>query len=511
MPIRLSEGADAAPGDIRAFDVRTGKLVWTFHTIPHPDEFGYDTWATDNYKNTNVGGANNWAGMAVDNNLEIIYIPTGSAAPDFYGGHRKGSNLFSDCLLALDANTGQLKWYFQFTHHDIWDRDLPAPPNLINVTRKGKKIPAVAQITKQGYVYVFNRKTGKPLFEIEEVKVPTSNLKGEAAWITQPIPKSPKPFARQAQDFTEDDISPYAENRKELIKILKSSDRRLYAPPSTTPVFLLPGYDGGGEWGGAAADPQEGILYVNSNEMAWLLQMEEDTTVQNLSKGQALYLQNCASCHQKDLKGNQASGYPALVNISNTLKKEETLQLINTGKGMMPGYPHLSTIEKNAIADFIYQEEKKEVKDDFAVKNLLPYRHTGYHKFLDNQGLPAIAPPWGTLNAIDLNTGKYLWTVPLGETESLKTKGYPTTGTENYGGAVVTQNGLLFIAATKDEYFRAFDKRTGQILFETKLPAASFATPATYQVNGKQYIVMACGGEKLGTPKGNKVIAFALE
>lgn len=511
MPVRLSEGADAAPGDVRAFDVRTGELVWTFHTIPHPEEFGYETWAADNYKNINVGGANNWAGMTVDNNLEILYVPTGSAAPDFYGGHRKGSNLFSDCLLALDANTGKLKWHFQFTHHDIWDRDLPAPPNLITVTRKGKKIPAVAQMTKQGYVFVFHRKTGKPLFDIEEVKVPASTLEGESAWATQPIPKLPKPFARQAQDFTEKDISPYAENRDELLEIFKASDKRLYAPPSTKPVFLLPGYDGGGEWGGAAADPEEGILYVNSNEMAWLLQMEKDTTVQNLSLGQALYIQNCASCHQKDLKGNQQSGYPNLVNISNTLKKKETLQLINTGKGMMPGYPHLTTVQKNAIANFLYHEEKQEAKGTATLKNIAPYRHTGYHKFLDSKGLPAISPPWGTLNAIDLNTGKYLWTVPLGETESLKAKGYPTTGTENYGGAVVTQNGLLFIAATKDGYFRVFDKKTGEMLREIKLPAAGFATPAIYQINGKQYIVIACGGEKLGTPKGNKVVAFALE
>jgi len=516
MPLRVAEDSNAAPGDIMAFDVITGKPVWVFHTIPYPNEPGYETWDNKNaYQNERVGAANNWAGMSLDSERGIVYVPTGSAAPDFYGGNRKGSNLYANCLLALEADTGKLLWYYQFTHHDLWDRDAPAPPNLITVTHNNEKIPAVAQVTKQGYVFLFDRRTGRPLFEIEEKRVPASDLFGEIAWPTQPFPTKPAPFARASNQLTESDISPYANNKDSLLAILKAADKRLYATPNTSPVLLFPGYDGAAEWGGAAADPDEGILYVNANEMAWVLQMERVTSLPySVTLGQSTYIQNCAVCHQEDLSGSSDSGFPSLKNIKTKYVKATVSEIITQGKGKMVGFPQLTKEEKEALLQFLYQEEEPappltEIRKHKEL--LIPYKHKGYHKFLDQNGLPAISPPWGTFHAIDLNSGTYLWSVPLGETLRLKDLGFPQTGTENYGGAVVTKNGLLFIAATKDGYFRAYDKKTGNVLWEYKLPAPAFATPATYQINGKQYIAIACGGEKLGTIKGNKIIAFALD
>jgi quinoprotein glucose dehydrogenase len=516
MPVRVSEGSDAAPGDVRAFDVVSGKLVWTFHTMPHPGEAGYESWENKKaYLNkSGIGAANNWAGMAVDTLSGTLFVPLGSAAPDFYGGQRLGNLLYASSLVALDAETGKLKWYFQFTHHDIWDRDLPAPPNLITVTHQGKHIKAVAQITKQGYVFVFDRETGKPLFDIEERNVPKSTLAGEVTSETQPFPVKPKPFARQSDALTASDLSPYAENKAELLEVFKNADRTVYAPPALDPVLLLPGYDGGAEWGGAAADPDDGILYVNSNEMAWFLQMEKAKEFDSFaSLGEKGYQTHCASCHQPDLSGNSVSGFPSLVNIGSRLKKSEVLNTVNNGKGKMVGFSHLSSDMKNAIISYIFGDEKNEIIEQEIKRDSLapPYTHKGYQKFLDSNGLPAISPPWGTLHAINLNTGDYIWSIPLGDTPSLKSKGYPQTGTENYGGPVVTKSGLLIIAATKDGFIRIFNKHTGELLWAYELPAASFATPSTYMIDGKQYIVLACGGEKLGTPKGNVIMAFALE
>ncbi len=518
MPLRLSEGADAAPGDIRAFNVRTGKLAWTFHTIPYPGEFGYETFPKDAYKNTYTGAANNWAGMSVDRKRGIIYVPTGSAGYDFFGGNRKGQNLFANCLLALNARTGKRLWHFQTTHHDIWDRDMPAPPNLITITRKAsdgsnRKIDAVAQVTKQGYVFVFDRVTGKPIFPIKEMPVPKSTLEGEIAWATQPIPTKPAPFARQSNALTANDISPYAENREELLHNFKKYKTALYAPGSKEGTVIFPGYDGGAEWGGAAADP-EGILYVNANEMAWIQTMVESPkqdAFANLSTGEKIYQTACVVCHGTDRKGNPKSNFPSLIGIEKKRDKAFVTQIISNGKGMMTGFPSLSANEKQALVSFLFGDEKKEVSMTNSSKQVyLPYKSTGYNKFLDSKGLPAITPPWGTMSAIDLNTGEFLWKIPFGEEPSLAEKGIRNTGVENYGGPVITASGLLFIAATKDGMFRAFDKKTGRLLWETKLPAAGFATPSTYQVNGKQYVVIACGGTKLGTKKGNQYVAFAL-
>lgn len=520
MPLRVSEGTDAALGYIQAFNIRTGKLAWVFHTIPLPGEFGYDTWPKEVYKNTSdVGAANNWSGMSVDRKRGIIYVPTGSAAFDFYGGKRIGSNLFANCLLALDAKTGKRIWHYQLVHHDILDRDPPAPPNLITVTHNGKRIDAVAQTTKQGFVFVFDRETGAPLFDITEQPVPASTTPKEEAWPTQPIPTKPAPYARQF--LTEKDISPYAENKQELIDSLhKSRSEGPFTPLSANGTIIYPGLDGGAEWGGAAADP-DGILYVNSSEMAWRISLNPANTKQqnvSMSSGQNLYATNCSSCHGAERKGNQASGFPSLVDIGSRRSRDVVLNTIAHGKNMMPAFTKFSEKEKQALTGFLFGDEKEapvEVKEPGLNKPVktdtnVSYSISGYSKFLDNNGLPAVALPWGTLNAIDLNTGEYVWKVSFGETPELKAKGLPQTGSDSYGGPVITASGLLFIGGTKDGYFRIYDKKNGKLLREIQLPAAAFATPSTYEIKGKQYVVIACGGTKLGAKKGDSYIAFAL-
>ncbi|MFP5080578.1 pyrroloquinoline quinone-dependent dehydrogenase [Pedobacter sp. JCM 36344] len=515
MPLRVGEDAGAAIGYIQAFNVKTGKLVWVFKTIPDKGMPGADTWPSTTKEAGQVGAANNWSGMAIDRKREIIYVPTGSAAPDFYGGNRLGQNLYANCLIALNARTGKYIWHYQMVHHDIWDKDLPAPPNLITVVQDGKTIDAVAQITKQGLVFLFDRETGTPLFPIDEKPFPASTLPGEQTWPTQPIPQLPAPFARQT--VTEAEISTIAENRKELLETFRNSQKGLYQPLNLTPTVVLPGADGGAEWGGAAADP-DGILYVNANEMPWLFSLSPTqglaTTSKNLTPGGLLYINNCITCHGPELKGNSASGFPSLVNIKAKLSRKEMSGLLTNGRGMMPGFSNISELQKQNIIDFLYREEKVEATSMIASyknKNVeVKYKFNGYDKFLDNNGYPAITPPWGTLTAIDMNTGKHLWQKTLGEFKELTAKGIAQTGTENYGGPAVTAGGLLFIAATKDGMFRAYNKKTGELLFETELPAAGFATPSTYKVNGKQYIVIACGGNKLGTKSGDSYVAFAL-
>lgn len=514
MPLRVSEGSDAALGYIQAFNIRTGKLAWVFKTIPDPGEFGYDTWPPDAYKNTNIGGANNWAGMAIDRKRGVVYIPTGSAALDYYGAARIGSNLFSNTLLALDAKTGERQWHYQFVHHDILDRDAPAPPNLLTVTHEGKQIDAVAQVTKHGYVFLFNRDTGEPLFPIEERPVPVSDVPGEQAWPTQPFPSKPLPYARQT--VTENDISTFASNKEELMAAFKKSrSEGPFTPLSKNGTLIFPGLDGGAEWGGVAVDP-EGIMYVNSSEMAWLISLDKAKSDHQkfLTQGQQVYVTNCASCHGVKRKGNKARGLPALVDMGK-FKRGHVLRIVTGGKGMMPAFKSISDKDQKSLIAFLYgdkevkKQDKKEPGGD--QESLKPeYNISGFTKFTDKDGYPAITPPWGTLNAINLNTGEYVWKKVFGEYPALLARGIPQTGSESYGGPVITAGGVLFIGGTKDEKFRAYNKRTGELIWETKLPAAGFATPSTYAVNGKQYIVIACGGTKLGAPKGESYVAFAL-
>jgi len=515
---RVSENSDAAPGFIRAFNVKTGELAWVFHTIPRPGEFGADTWPKDAYKT--AGGANSWCGMALDEERGLVFVPTGSAAFDFWGGNRLGENLFANSLVALNANTGKRVWHFQTVHHDLWDRDLPSPPNLVQVEKDGKTIDAVTVATKSGYLFVFDRETGEPVFPIEERPVAASDLEGEEAWPTQPFPTKPEPFARQ--QFTEAEVTNISEaSRDSVLAVLKTvRSNGQFVPPSREGTVIFPGFDGGAEWGGSAYDPTTNMLYLNANEMPWILTMVPTIPEgqQLASAGQKLYLGLCAACHGADRKGDVTGSYPSLQEIHQTRTHEEVMSVVNNGKGMMPGFGHLNDKAKEQLMAFLMQEETTEheaVTDAHEIgmesnEGVVPYRHTGYNRFVDPEGYPAVRPPWGTLNAIDLNKGEIAWQVPLGEIEALTKRGIPKTGTENYGGPVVTAGGLIFIAASKDEHIRAFDKNTGEELWKYKLPAGGYATPAVYAVDGKQYVVIACGGGKMGTDSGDAYVAFAL-
>lgn len=518
---RVDEAPPSAPGHIRAYDVRTGQMKWIFHTIPQPGEYGYETWDdSTNYKH--IGGGNVWSGFALDEARGILFAPTGSADFDFYGGKRKGSNLFANCLLALDAATGKRKWHFQFMHHDIWDKDLPTPPALITLNQNGKKIDAVAQPTKNGMVYVFERETGKPVFDIKEIPVDTTtDLIGEKPWPTQPVPVKPEPFARQT--LTLDDINPYLpdSSREKLRKQMQGYRYgNMFLPPGRKPSLVFPGYDGGAEWGGPSFDPETGMLYVNANEMAWVLEMLENKPERpkketNLQAGKRLYNTYCSPCHGGDRKGT--GNNPSLLDMQEKYTAESFITHINNGRRMMPAFSYLPEADKVAIRSFILDLKKEQhasyaapVKDPANDPDFMPYRMNGYTKFLGPDGKPAITPPWGTLSAINLNEGSISWRIPLGEFEDLKAKGIPPTGTENYGGPVVTKGGLVFIAATRDSKIRAFNKFTGKLLWEYDLPAPGFATPAIYEWQGKQYLVIACGGGKLGTRSSDKYLCFAL-
>jgi len=504
---REPETLPAPPGDIRAYDVRTGKLHWSFHTIPHPGEFGYDTWPKEAWKSS--GAANNWTGMSLDAQRGIVYVPTGSAAMDFYGADRLGDDLFGDCLLALNAETGERIWHFQEVRHDIWDRDLPAPPVLLTVKRDGKRVDAIAQTTKQGFVYVFDRANGKPLFPIEYKKFPASAVPGEVAATEQPVPTKPAPFARQT--ISEDALTtrtPEAHHWA-LERFRKFRNEGLFVPFSVgKDTVVFPGFDGGAEWGGPAVDRDTGIIYVNANEVAWTGALTENTGEGSV---RSIYLNQCGVCHGEKMEGSPPA-IPSLVGAVDRNTPAEVTATIKNGKGRMQGFPNLTEEQVFALVNYISTGESKELESGGPVPLSMKYRFTGYHKFLDPEGYPAIAPPWGTLTAINLNTGEQVWKIPLGEYPELAAKGQDKTGTENYGGPVVTAGGLLFIGASNfDKKFRAFDKATGKLLWETKLPFSGNATPITYEVNGRQFVVIAAGGGKdPRSGSGGVYVAFAL-
>lgn len=505
---RLPESLPAPPGDVRAYDVRSGKLRWSFHTIPHPGEAGYETWPKDAW--TYTGSANNWAGMAVDEQRGIVYVPTGSAASDFYGADRAGDNLFANTLLALNAETGKRIWHFQAVKHDLWDRDFPSPPTLVTVTHGGKRIDAVAQTSKQGWVYLFDRVTGKPLFPIEERKYPGSVVPEELAAQTQALPVSPAPFSRQ--QLTEEGLTNRTPEARQwaLDQFRSFNGGGQFVPMKVgQETIIFPGFDGGAEWGGSAFDPESGLLYVNANEMAWRASLAENQTG---NSGRQLYMRNCATCHGDDLTGAPPQ-MPSLVGIGAKHNAAALTAIVRQGAGRMPAFPNLSPQDVTALTQYVLSGENKELSGNAAAATLPKYRFTGYHKFLDPEGYPAVAPPWGTLNAINLNTGQYAWKIPLGEYPELAAKGMTRTGTENYGGPIVTAGGLVIIAATNfDRKLRAFDKQTGKLLWQTTLPMAGNSTPATYRTGGRQFIVVhATGGKgRRGDPAGDVYLAFAL-
>ena len=600
---RTNEVKPAPHGDIRAYNVVTGKLAWSFHTIPHPGEEGYKTWPDGAWKD--AGAANNWPSFALDEQRGIVFAPTGSAVPDFYGAERVGDDLYANCLLALDAATGKKLWHFQGVHHDVWDRDFPSPPALVTVRHDGQLVDAVAQTSKQGFVFLFDRVTGKPLFPIEERPYPASDVPGEVTSPTQPLPLAPEPYARQrvtADSLTNRSPEAHAWAVEEFKKM--RSDGQFIPLTVGKQTIVFPGFDGGGEWGGPAVDPQKGILYVNASEMAWLGGLVEaprggtpgaqlyqsqcamchgadrkgnppafpaldkifstmpakqvaetirggkgrmpsnpnlaEKQVQSLldylhsdvdpaassaaiadsggkdPAGAKIYARNCAICHGDDRMG--APYFPSLFGVRSRLTDEQTLAVIHMGKGRMPAFTRISESEMAALFRFLgappveVAADKKELTPETPPAHQDRYNFTGYRKFLDPDGYPAVSTPWGTLNAIDLNTGKYLWKIPFGYYPELAAKGMDTTGTENYGGPVLTASGVLFIGATiYDRKLRAFDAQNGKLLWQTDLPYAGNATPATYTVDGKQFLVIATSGlrDRKG-PQGAAYVAFAL-
>jgi glucose dehydrogenase len=598
---RNPETHPAPPGDVRAFDVRTGKLRWTFHTVPHPGEPGYETWPVEAWKT--AGAANNWAGMVLDAEHGIVYAPTGSAVFDFYGSDRLGDDLYANTLLALDAATGKRLWHFQGVHHDIWDRDFPSPPALFDLRRNGKTVKALAQTTKQGYLYVFDRLTGQPLFPIHEHAFPASPVPAERASPTQPVPDAPEPFARQL--LTEELLT----NRTPEAHAWAVREFRTYRSEGQfvpwgldKPTVIFPGLDGGAEWGGPAVDPATGILYVNASEMAGIGELALATEVG--SPGQRVYRSQCAMCHGSNRAGSPPA-LPSLIDVLSRLTVQQFTDNVKRGKGRMPSFPNIDESSLNALIDYlhtsparpqhpnpiagldsipslgataapavdaagaaVYQDRcstchgsrmegnppafpmltglgnrfsaaqtvdllqkgkgamprMSEIQGPeleallrylgvaSATSTRAEYVFTGYHKFLDPDGYPAIALPWGTLNAIDLKTGKYLWKVPLGEYPELARQGLKNTGSENYGGPIATAGGVVFIGATVyDRKFRAFDSRSGRLLWETEMPYSGVATPSTYMIDGVQYVVIAAsGGRDSKSPLRGAYIAFAL-
>jgi quinoprotein glucose dehydrogenase len=505
----VSETLPATPGDIRAYDVRTGKLRWIFHTIPHPGEFGYDTWPPGAWKIS--GAANDWAGLVVDQQRGLAYVPTGSAAFDFYGANRIGDDLFADTLLCLDAATGKRKWHFQAIRHDVWDLDFPSAPLLVRCRIQGKLVDAVAQAGKSGYLYVLDRETGKSLFPLLERPVPPSSVDGDVLAKSEPVPVKPEPFVRQS--FTESTVTNRTPSAHDaVLQQLRGLDHGpLFTPPSLRGSVAFPGPAGGAEWGGGAFDPETHLYYINANELPWLIRLKPRTDVSRTARASQLYQARCAACHGADKKGSPPE-YPALDNLAGRLTDQQVSVMLHNGGGRMPSFAALGEPAIDGLKDLLLRNEDKEVsiRSHSGENQGLKYTGDWFKKFLDPDGYPANSPPWGTLSAINLDTGDYVWKIPLGEFPELVAKGMKDTGSENHGGGVVTAGGLFIIGATHyDNKLRVFDKKTGKLLWETVLPHAANATPAVYELHGKEYIVVAAGGGR-ERPSGGSFIAFAL-
>ena len=514
---RLPDLYGTPPGYIRAYNCKTGELAWTFHTIPLPGEPGYETWPKEAYKY--AGGVNNWAGMALDNERGIVFMSLGSPTYDFYGADRIGQNLYGNCVLALEAATGKHVWHYQIVHHDIWDYDLPAPPNLVKLNRDGKEIDAVAQLTKQGFVFVLDRESGEPLFPVEERAVPASNLPGEQAWPTQPFPVKPKPYARQL--ITENDLTNYSPaDHDTLVKQFKSMRYEgIYTPPDLKKTLMIPGTRGGTNWGGGAFDASTNMLYIRSSDAPDIQTIiKEDPRViagmPIIDQGRSMYSIYCASCHGGNKSG--VAPNPSLVDLDKRTTREAALDKIKKGGGLMPPFAGvLKENEQQAILAFVHsvdlnsnQVAKVETDSTQLARETYFLNTTGYVTWKDPSGNPAITPPWGMLHALNLSTGEYEWQIPLGNDEKRHDEGAPETGQEGKSGPIVTAGGLIFISGSDDKKFRAFEKSTGKLVWETTLPALANATACTYEFNGKQYVAISVGGTK-ENPSGS-IMAFAL-
>jgi quinoprotein glucose dehydrogenase len=502
---RTAESAPAAPGDIRAFDVHSGKLRWVFHTIPRPGTPGYESWPADTWKT--AGGANNWTGMVLDQKRGIIYAPTGSAVDDFYGAGRTGDNLYANSLLALDASTGKLLWHFQGVHHDVDDRDFPSPPVLLTIKRDGKPVDVVAQPTKQGFLFVLDRITGKPVYPVMETPIPRTDVAGEATSPTQPGVETPAPYARQhltANMLTHRTPQAHAWALEQFKTFRSESPFPPMRVGQQTVVF--PGFDGGAEWGGPAANPKTGVIYINANDVAWTGGLIDSIAAKSL--GASTYQSRCSGCHGQDRSGTPPA-FPSLVDIGARLKPSEIADIVHGGRGRMPAFANIQGNTLAALQDYLATGKDNGPQKEMAGTAPSKYKFTGYRKFLDPDGYPAVAPPWGTLNAIDLNTGAYLWKIPLGEYPELADK---TTGSENYGGPVLTASNLLFIGATLyDKKIRTFDAATGALLWQDTMPFAGNATPITYMAGGRQFVLIQTDNARdKKAPQGAAYIAFAL-
>jgi glucose dehydrogenase len=494
--------------DVWGFDVVTGKHLWTFHTVPHEGEFGHDTWdKTEGY------AANCWGGMAMDEVRGIAYITTGSPKPNFVGVTHWGQNLFANCLVAIDARTGKYLWHFQEIRHDIWDLDIPAPPNLATIVRDGKRVDVVTAVTKIGNTLLLDRVTGKPIHPFRLRRAPTSTLRGERTWPYQPDPELPERFSKML--FTEADLTQRSEEAAEFASSrFKSATTGFFQPCTEGRANLFFGIDGGAEWTGAAIDVDSGRLYVTANHMGWIISAfrdddpPDDPNAPNKTRGRQVYELTCMQCHGPTRLG--VSTCPPLRGLRLRLGDGDVRKQIREGKNAMPAHPDMTEADLSALVDYLLLRDGA-VKPKQTRAERPAYSVSGYPKFYDHEGYPANKPPWGSLNCLDLSSGKLLWKVPLGEYPELTAEGIPLTGTENYGGAIVTAGGLVFCSGTRDHKIRAFDKDTGKELWSAKLPWVGNAPPASYEVNGRQFIVIAAtGANKLGTPYGDAYVAFAL-